>query len=175
MRTHLARRTAAVVVFLLGGALGAAQQQEYEIKLHRNAVVGQKHLLVASATKNQTMVTTMDGQAGPSQDITVTAEITAHLTTLAVTAAGKESKLSVLIDKSKCSADGVTSEIVVAGTTIVATRNAEASSYMVGNLPLNARAARCLSLLLPLSGSEETTDDVVFGTTAKQKVGSEWA
>lgn len=175
MHIHAARRwTAAAVVVLLPVALLGAQQPDYAIKLHRPAVVGTTYLVVASAGEDQTMTTSVEGQAGPADTTSLSVELTAHVTTLAISANGKESKISMVIDKSKCASSGITSEVLPAGTTVVGVREGDDSIYSVNDTMVNPRATKCLKLALPVGGSDTSNDDRVFGTAARQKVGNSW-
>jgi len=174
MHIHAARRwTAAAVVVLLPVALSGAQQ-DYAIKLHRPAVVGTKYVVVASAGEDETMTTSVDGQSGPADTTSISVELTAHVTTLTIAPNGKESKITLVIDKSKCAASGITSEVLPAGTTVVGVRDGDESVYSVNDTMVNPRATKCLKLALPVGGSDSSNDDRVFGTTARQKVGSSW-
>jgi len=178
MRSHLDRRgLAAAVVILIAGVGVAAQQpaqQDYQIKLHRHSVAGRTYRFVASAAQSQTTVMTVDAQTGPSEDVAIAADLTGQLTTLAVTAHGKDAKVSLVIEQSKCAADGVTSPLLPPGTTVVAVRDGETTMYSVNDAPVNPRAARCLRIALPLNTDGKATDDDIFGTRARQKVGSAW-
>ena len=175
MHIHAARRwTAAAVVVLLPVVLLGAQQ-DYAIKLHRPAVTGTTYVVVASAGEDQTMTTSIEGQSGPADTTSISVELTAHVTTLAISPNGKESKISLVIDKSKCAVSGITSEVLPAGTTVVGVREADESIYSVNDTMVNPRATKCLKLALPVGGSDTSNDDRVFGTAARQKVGSSWA
>jgi hypothetical protein len=173
MSTHVVRRWTIAAVVLLVPALLSAAQQDYAIKLHRPAIVGQKYLLVASASGDESMTASVDGQTAPSETTSIAVELTARVTTLAVTDAGKESKVSLVIEKSRCSASGIASELLAAGTTVVAAREGEFPIYSVNDTPVNSRATQCLKMVVPL-GSGSSNDDRVFGTKIRQKVGGSW-
>ena len=174
MRTHvIVGGVSAAIIVALGGGAGAVAE-DYEIKLTRAAAVGQKYLFVASAGSNETVVTTVDGQSGPAEETVMSAEITGRLTVLAVSPAGKELKASLVVEKSKCAAAGITSEIVRPGTTVIAERG-EGTNYSVNDSPVAPRAARCLKLVVPFSGGDSANDDAIFGTRKRQKIGSAWS
>jgi hypothetical protein len=168
----------AVVFALVTTGIGqGGDAKTYDVKLHRPSKVGDKVQFTASTSERQTVNATVGGQSR-KQDEKFNAEASGVLEVLAVDSKGNETKITATIEKCvKVDGDKRT-DLAPKGTVVIAERKDGQLSVTSKdpNEALSDEAVRALKTLLPVDKSDSaTTDDEIFGTNQKRKVGESWA
>lgn len=170
---------AAVIAALPRIAVAADDaQRDYEIKLTRPETVGLRYTMTAEGAllRRTTLIVGGQSRRQPEEGLGVKLEGTVEV--LAVNDKGRATKIAC--DVSRCvlvtSGEGE-KELIPAGKTIIAEGAADETTFKLkdgqGELPPGAAAA--LDLVISLENDpDDSTDDEVFGTAQRQKVGGEW-
>src|SRR5882672_3925822 len=115
---------ALLVSLLLGGSLAQAAPDtpDYAIQLVRSTTVGDRYRVVASGSDEQTVTASVDGQEMPPRNENLAVELVADCEVLAVTSSRHEAKARMVIVKLVRLSAGQPSELLPAGTVVVAER-----------------------------------------------------
>jgi len=181
--------SAGIAALFLAVALwpaSAATGQDYEVRFHRPAKVGDKEHLAASGH----VVSRLSLKAGDkviqaeAHDYTVECEGAA--TILEVDQKDEPAKFSLLVEKctrteAPAAAAGkpatekaVASELVPKGAVVVLASKGEETTVEVNGRPAAPEVQEALSEVFRISANAPT-DDELFGTKERRKVGDQWA
>jgi hypothetical protein len=175
----IARSPAAVLPVLLFASALLAQTapaaKDYAIKLHRPLKVGQKFAFSASGTTKGCMAQTLDGKTR-KQEEEHSAELVGVEEILAVDEKGGVTKVAITVEKCVKIEGEAKTEAIPKGKTVIGQKVNGKKEWRVKDDPdpLSRDAVDVLELLVTLKAATEATDDDVFGTTARQKVGDSW-
>ncbi len=150
--------------------------QDYEIRMTRPAKVGQKYRLVASGSLSEQMTMSAEGQVLKSNKLLLTAELEGVVTVLQVDKLKRETKVRLLVSKCLMSMNGKSNKkgALPKGTQVVAQLRDGEEEFLVEGKAVPKDTAKMLGLFISFS-TEQVTDDDVFGTKERKKVGDSWA
>jgi hypothetical protein len=166
----------ATVFALLAAGLvfcAEARGQDYPIKLHRPFKVGDKFRVEATGASKQTSSVTVDGEVVKSENIDFSAAYEAEETVLEVDEKGRATQLSIKISKLTRTEGDKTEEIAEQGTVVIAARPAKKKLFEISGRPADAKTVKTLDLFITVGG-QGPTDDEIFGTAERKKVGDTW-
>jgi hypothetical protein len=173
MRCTSGTITAAAALVLAWWPCASLQAKDYEIRLHRPQVAGQKYHLSASARSARTQVVRSDDKILKNDEEKFSVECECVVTVLAVDGKGKPSKLSLQIEKLTRTDDSGVKELVSQGGTVtVSMQDDNEVSEMAGHR-LSVPAQEAITVILPLSPNTPT-DDELYGTDQPKKPGDRW-
>jgi len=163
--------TAAVGLWLCSAALA----QDYEIRLHRPVKVGQEYQMSATGRETQKMTAWAGAQVIKSEVQEMAVEIEASAKVLEVDKNGAASKESIMIGKCLEVKGEAKTPLLPAGAVVVASLDASKEPvFEIDGQKVGPQAHKALSLVFSL-GKGGVTDDQVFGTPDRKKVGDQWA
>ena len=165
-------RSAAVLVLALWPC-ASLLAQDYEIRLHRPQVVGQKYHLSASGRSIADpgrQVRRQDPQERPEK---FTVECECVVTVLAVDDKGKPSKLSLQVEKLTRTDDSGVKELVNKGSIVTVSMKDDNRGLRDGRPSPALPAQEAITVILPLDPNGPT-DDELFGASGRKKPGDHW-
>jgi len=165
----------AAVTWLLGFAvLSPAMAEDYEILLTRPSKPGQK--VQISGTARDSEKTVLSGGFSRTTETIHEVRLKALQEVLEVDAIKRSSKVSLTIETLVLKANGKESTLLPKGAKVLATAGKEGAVFEVGGKPASQNVKRALSLLISLDGnSRKPTDDEMYGSKARKRVGEVWA
>ena len=147
--------------------------QDYEIRLARANKPGDQ--LNLSATGKLSMDSTQTlGDAAPKeqkQDITVQFEGVEKI--VEVDAKGKETKITLTVDKLTQTVGSETTDVAPKGTVITCSVSGKKQNYEIDGKAADPGVAQALDVVIQLSRGEPS-DDEIFGTKEHKKKGDSW-
>jgi len=153
---------------------GMVHAQEYEIRLTRQDRVGQVYDLTASGEMTEQETVISAGRVIESRRRSLSGTLEARGTVLAVDRHGRPCRVKLVVSRCELSpAVGQPVEVFPKGTEIVAEVEDGGQTYTVGGTEVSEQAGELLDLLISLPTSD-VTDDEVFGTKEKKKIGDSW-
>ncbi len=159
---------AATVIFC-----ASAFGEDYPIRLHRPVKVGDKFQVEGTGAKKEAMSVIADDQAVKNEDMNFTAAYQAEETVLEVGAKGQPTKISIKVGKLTRTEGGRTEEVAAKGAVIVASKVEKKTVYEVEGRPADAKTGKVLDIFISM-GAAGATDDEIFGTKERKKVGETW-
>ena len=151
--------------------VASVSAQDYAIKILQPLKVGQRYNLTVVASDSSEMTMTSEKRTPKSQKEERNIEMESTATVLAVDANGRPTKESHTIVKLL---QGDAKEpLLVAGTKVLATRSGRKRVFEIEGVPVMGAAAKALDLGVNIT-SGGPTDDEMFGTTERKKVGDSW-
>src|SRR5215216_1467976 len=150
-------------------------KQEYEVKIHRKMPVGTKYYLTADGALIRQVKVSTAGQAKQQPDDGFGIHLEGTVEVLALDEIGEEAKVACTVDKClRISSDGE-KELVAKGKTFIAEGKGKDTHFsMKDGDELPKEASEALDLAISLDTGDEVTDDEMFGTKEKQRVGAAW-
>ena len=150
-----------------------ANAQDYEIRFLRPVKIGDRFRINATG-RNFEGIAVFAGQRllqDKAEEIGV--DLTATLTALEVDGSGKPSTYSVEIEKLIVVPNGVIAGILIPGAVVIGASNGPRFDFSVNGVPLDAWSSKALSIVVPTYHTA-VTDDEVFGTRERKKIGESW-
>jgi hypothetical protein len=163
-----------LIVALLCGLNSMASALDYEVKIVRLAKVGERYGLVATGIQEQHITMTINGQKTPPRDQVMNVALTAKAEVLAVSAGGREMKSSFTVDKLTNTEGAKVTDVLPAGTVIVAEQAGGKTKFQVAGAPATPELAEVLDQVIRMESDQSTNDDLFFGTKERKKVGDSW-
>ncbi len=162
-------------VLLLAGFQLLAQ--DYEIRMSRESKVGEKYELTGTGSTSEDSTITGQGQVLQKQSSFLEAKLEATVTVLAVDSLKRESKVSLVV--SRCQAmtnlKADTQDLLPKGTVVVAQLMANGKpEFQVDGKVVAKDVAKALGLFISLPTGKSTDDDM-FGTQERKKIGDSWS
>ena len=156
------------LIVLLTASVSA---QDYAIKIEQPFKVGQRYNLTVVATDSSEMTMTAEQRPPKIQDEDQDIQMESVATVLAVDANGRPTKESHTIVKLL---QGAAHEpLLAAGTKVTASRADRKKMFEINGAPAMGAVAKALDLAVDIT-SGGPTDDEIFGTTERKKVGDSW-
>jgi hypothetical protein len=156
--------------------VASAQTPDYAIQFDRKSVVGEHYRMVSTGSDEQSVLLAIDGAPRPARELNYTFELVAACEVLAVTDKGHENKLQLTIEKLTRTAGGKATDVLPAGTVVVAARVDIKTTFAVGDVPVTPATANLLETGgVHLAVDHEPGDDEVYGTHERKKVGDTWS
>jgi len=150
-----------------------ALAQDYEIRLHRPATVGQKYRMSAAGRQSRKDTVTQGGQAAQAKSQGFSLEFESVVTVLETDKKGMATKESHTVAKCVKIQGGARKSLVPKGTVIVGSATEKATVFESGGRPVAPEVREALSLVIDLSKGGATADEI-FGTRERKKVGQSW-
>jgi len=147
--------------------------QDYEIRLHRAVSTGAKYRIVASGQSFERIGLFAGGKQFDQKQEEISFDLDAIATALAVDQRGRPTQYTLTIEKFVVSPDGGNKVTLERGTVITGRLAGQRFVLTTGGTPLNALAAKAIGWVLPAPTTQGTDDDV-FGTRDRKKVGDTW-
>lgn len=172
MKMPLKRFWAGVLLAML--PLMTLQAEDYAIRLEPPAKKGDKFQVVGKLNDVNKLQLLVDGKVVKEDAGSEVWEIDAKVEVLEADARELATKLKIDIKKLKLSRKGMSKDVFVAGTVVMAGLVDGAKTYTVEGEDVEPAVAKALQELVTLNDAKEPTDDVVFGTKERKKVGDTW-
>lgn len=162
-----------IVAALIGLAVAAGCARTYEIRLTRPLQVGAKYRLEGTGEIAQDMRLSADGKMVQQEKSAVGFEMDARVRALAVDEMGVETAVSITIRKCVRIEDGKRTELLAKGTVVSGRVEEGGEIFEVKGGVVAPEVYEALDLFVRL-GTGGATDDEVFGTSERVRVGESW-
>lgn len=147
--------------------------QDYPIHLVRPLKAGDQEKISVTAKTSQSTTQSLDGAPPQEQKLEGVSQLDGTEKVIAVDANGKETNISLTVDKFTQTIGSATSEVVPGGTVIACSVADKKQVYTIDGKPVDAAVAQALDMVVDLSHGQHT-DDEIFGTTDRKKKGDSW-
>jgi hypothetical protein len=147
--------------------------QDYEIRLHRALNAGAKYRIVASGQAFERIGLFTGGKQFDQKEEDISFDVDATATALEVDPLGRPTQYTLEIEKFVASPDGGNRVTLERGTLITGRLEGQRFVLTADDTPLDALAAKTIGFLI-LAPTSTGTDDDVFGTRERKKVGDTW-
>jgi hypothetical protein len=151
----------------------SALAQDYEIRLHRPAKVGQTYRESSVGTLKQKLTVTMNAQVVQQKTDDLKIEFESEVTIVEVDKNGQASKESHSVIKCETVRDGARDVLLAPGSILVASAGETGTKFEAQGGPVAPNVAQALELVISVEKDSET-DDQVYGTRERKKVGESW-
>lgn len=160
------------IALLIGSSVLA---KDYEIRLDRPAKVGEKSEVIITGKRSRQMTMTSQGRVLRENKSSLSATFEGTITVLKVDKLQRESELKLLVAKCHKKVDGKTTEeeVLAKGTEVVLRQRDSDVEFLIDGKVVPKDIAEVLSLFFTLNDSQDTDDDL-FGTKDRKKVGESW-
>lgn len=153
----------------------AKDDREFEVRLAREVKVGDKYAVTSDGAMTRRLKVSSGGQSQDQPEEGVGIHLEGTIEVLALDSIGEESKVSCTVDKcTRITTEGET-ELLKKGTVFIAEGKGKDTVFSLkdgGELSKEAKEA--LDLVISLDTNDKVTDDQMFGTKEKKKVGDSW-
>jgi len=165
-----------IVCLLALGFLGTsvALAQDYEIKLTRPTKVGAEYHIAAVGHSLMKSTVKVDGKVVEEQSEDFLVDFESDVKALEVDKNGKPSKISLTVDKCILKQGGTEKPLLAKGAVVIASVKDDKTVFEIAGQPVDAETSEALDLVLEL-GRNRASDDEIFGTKERKKVGDHWA
>ncbi|HEX5221606.1 MAG TPA: hypothetical protein VFZ59_18725 [Verrucomicrobiae bacterium] len=161
--------------FALGSLIAfiavSATGQDYAIKMQQPLKVGQRYKFTAVASEASDNSMTSGSRVLKEEKEELSVEMESEVTVLAVDAKGRATKQSHRIIKLLQGAEK--KPVLAAGTKVIASRSDQKKEFEIGGAPAPVAVAKVLNLAVEITPGGPT-DDEIFGTKERKKVGDQW-
>lgn len=151
-----------------------AFSQDYEIRLHRPGHVGDKMKMSTIGKMSQEMSMSADGKVVRQSNKEFTVELDSVATALDVSKKGSVTRASLKIGRLIKTEGGQKKELLSSGTVVNASHDGTKTVFQVDGKPVEADLLEALGAVITVSKGDVTDDDL-FGTSERKKVGESWA
>lgn len=150
--------------------------QDYELRMTRPTKVGREYELITSGSLSEQMTMSAQGEVLRSDKFSLTAKLEGIVTVLQVDELKRERKLRLLVSKSVMSMNGNINEeeALPKGTQVVAQLRDRRKEFLIDGKNVPEEIAKMLDLFISFP-TTRVTDDDIFGTKERKKVGDSWA
>ena len=153
--------------------VATAGAQDYEIRLHRAIATGAKYRITGSGQQFERMQIFAGGKQVDQKEEDIRFDIETVATALTVDALGRPTQYTLAIEKFVVSPAGGDTVTLERGTVISGRLEGQRVILAIGDAPLGGLAAKVIEWMFPVPTSSGTDDDV-FGTRERKKVGDRW-
>ncbi|HEY3357458.1 MAG TPA: hypothetical protein VGQ83_29680 [Polyangia bacterium] len=171
------RSTSSLVLalWLLAQAPAAlAADDAYAVKLSRPAKAGDRYRVVTKGKTRKQQRAVKAGQEVSNSDEAMDVELTAAATVVAVDGRALPVRVSYQVERCQKAAKGETREVVGRGRTIVVEHKNGKTVFTVDGEVATGDTAEALGVVLTAREPDTATDDDIFGTRERRRVGDEW-
>ena len=148
--------------------------EAYEIRLVRPMKAGDRFEVSVKMALDDSVVTSVDGEAGEDNRTVAACRLTGELKIVAVTGKGQPMEVRLKVKTVECIEDGKPSAFFKAGDELHLKKDEPDNVTEVNGEPAEDIQAQVIESILYVEAEGEVSDDDVFGTRAKVKVGAEW-
>ena len=154
-------------------ALPAAD--DYVIRLTRPSKVGERYRVDAKGTERNQERLTVGGQV-QNDDSDISVHLIAVATVLAVDNASQATRIEYLIETCKKTSSGATEKVLSAGRRVVAESDDDDDTvFTVDGDPALEDVSEALSVVISAHPPDSPSDDQIFGTPERKRVGDTWS
>ena len=174
---ELEMKTAGWVLLALSVAAPLLSADEsYTVRLARPKKVGDTYRLDARGMHHTQQRLTVGGRLVGEEDKKHSVHLVAVATVLAVDTKSSATRIEYRIESLRASSPGQSEEEVLpAGRKVVAeSKNGDTAFTTDSAVPLTPETVETLKMVISAHVPESPTDDDIFGTTARKKVGDRW-
>ncbi|HEY6871152.1 MAG TPA: hypothetical protein VI298_00365 [Geobacteraceae bacterium] len=161
---------AALFLSLLAQAAAAG---DYDIRLHRPMHAGEKFRISATGSNAVKTVIKTGGELFRDDRENFSVEFDSLVTVLATDRNGKPTRESVAVLKCEKTEAFDRKALLAPGTVVVASAKGKDDVYEIDGKPVDREMHEVLAIFVPL-GKGEATDDEIFGTRERKRVGDAW-
>jgi hypothetical protein len=167
-------RRAFLLSFLVASPLLAAED-DYVIRLSRPTRVGDRYRLDAKGTTQEHEKISMGGQV-QNEDKDMSVHLIAVATVLAVDSSSAATKTEYLIELCRKTSSGKTEDVLSEGRKVVVEADEKGdTTYTVDGDPALDDIQKSLSVVLSAHRPNSPSDDDIFGTKDRKRVGDTWS
>jgi hypothetical protein len=165
---------AAITTFLfVFYSASMASAQEYEIRLSREYKVGDKYRFLANGRHAEKMVVSIGNTPVNQKLDEFTVDLVSLMIVLEVGELGRVTKFAMHIERCLVTVGGVSKPLLSPGVVVNGAAENNRNVLTIDNAPVDAITAKILQALIP-SHRSGISDDDVFGTREKKRVGDTW-
>ena len=162
-----------VVLLCIAFPLVAAGADDYAIQFDRPKKVGDRYQIAAKGSRKRSSLSWADDKMQPEQRESLEAELTAEVEVIAISPKGAAQKIRLSGTQITFFSQGRQIDVFPNGMGVTVELVGGKSQYSVGGSPASEAISKAFELVIRLS-PDEPSDDVVFGTDQRQKVGDRW-
>ena len=168
-------RLALASLFLLPGLPLLAAEDDYVIRLTRPTRVGDRYRLDAKGTTSEHEKISMGGQV-QNEDKDLSVHLLAVATVLAVDSSASATKTEYVIESCQRMSGGKTEDVLGAGHKVVVEADQQGdTTYTVDGDAALEDVQKTLSVVLSAHRPNSPSDDDIFGTRERKRVGDSWS
>jgi hypothetical protein len=173
---------ASVAATVAGGAVVAAPaapappatlSQDYAVRLARPAVAGQKRLAVGSLETDDHLAGTRSGVPSDQRQASIIRYVVAT-EILEVSARGNAQRATLTVRRLTKESGGAKLELAKPGEVVTARLAGRERVFEMQGARLAPDLQQALGAAVPLRADDEPTDDDLFGTAQRRRVGESW-
>ncbi len=154
-------------------AAPVAPARDYAVRLARPAAAGEKRLAVGSLESDDHLAGTKAGAASDQRQ-TATIHYVVATEILEVSARGNVLRATLTVRRFTKESGGTTVELAKPGAVVSARLVGRERVFELAGARLAPDLQTALAAALPLHADDEPTDDDLFGTTQRRRVGESW-
>jgi hypothetical protein len=180
MQTSARAARLVAIGVMLAGATGAvpappppAPAADYAVRLARPAAVGERRLAVGSLDDDDHLAGKKAGEASDQRQ-TATIHYVVATEVLEVSARGNVLRATLTVRRLTKESGGATLELAKPGAVVSARLAGRERVFELAGARLAPDLQTALAAALPLRADDEPTDDDLFGTTQRRRVGESW-
>ncbi len=179
-RALLATAAAVAAVVVLAAAVAAAPAvpaappQDYAVRLARPAAAGQKRLAVGSLETDDRLAGARSGVPSDQRQTSVIRYVVAT-EILEVSARGNAQRATLTVRRLTKESGGAKLELARPGEVVTARLAGRERVFEMQGARLAPDLQQALGAAVPLRADDEPTDDDLFGTAQRRRVGESWA
>jgi len=159
---------------LLGVVTGDLRAEDYAIKLTTPYKAGQKYYVKATASDSRMNALFSDGRILKQETETKIWEFASGIEIIAINDKGQPTQVALRVAKLSQVETGKTNELLAAGSVVSMTYKDGRKVFQHKGAEVPAQLNAILSTCIEISNLSEPTDDEVFGTAERKKVGEQW-
>lgn len=159
--------------FLLLLAAPALFAQDYAIRLTRPLKPGDQIKLSVTGKQSQSTTQSIGDAAPKEQKQEIAVQLDGVEKVIEVDASGRETKMTITVDKFTLTQGGNTSDVVPKGSVITCSADGKKSVYEIDGKAADPDVAQALDMVVQLAHGDPT-DDEVLGTKEHKKKGDSW-
>jgi len=160
-------------LFVFAGCLLA--EETYEIRLVRPMKAGDRFDVAVKMALDDSMATSFDGDETEDNKTVAACRLTGELRIVEVTSKGLPTEVRLKLKTVECIENGEPAEFFKAGDELHLKKDQPENVTEVNGEPAEDIQSQVIEAILGVEAEGEVTDDDVFGTTQKVKIGAEWA
>lgn len=169
------RAVGLLLLALIAAATTLSADESYVIRLTRPRRVGDRYRLDAKGTDRKRQRVTVGGQPAGNEEKELSVHLIAAATVLTVDRQSNPLRVEYRIEICQRSSLGKTEEVLPAGRKVIAeSRDGKTVFTSAGDPPLDAAAREALGLVISAHASDSPSDDEIFGTRDRKRVGDNW-
>ena len=165
---------AAVTALAVAWPAGAAPETTYAIRLSRPQAVGHRFAVSVKGRQHKKERVTMAGRVVTDTDNTVDVEVDALAEVLAVDGKQQGTRMAYTIDRAQRTENAQTTELLARGRVVVVEHKDGHAVYTVDGERPPRNIEEALGIVISAHEPNSATDDEIFGTKERKRVGDEW-